>query len=223
MRLSGGTGDIMTHTLEGNRLILDLLYFLIVLVVLLNVIFGIIIDTFSELRQIKIEKKKDREGFCFICGIPAQTFEQASSEPGPFKRHIKNDHYMWSYLSFILFIWEQDKDDDDGLELYVRKLLEKEEITWFPVGQALCLSTNDKEEETASEHLDRVSVDLQGVLDEASDEQLKTIGEVNVGLSHTVAKIHELLVKADADRNPSKSDDQVAEDGAAALVRNSRK
>merc|ERR1712072_1210459 len=52
MRLSGGTGDIMTHTLEGTRLLLDLLYFLVVLVVLLNVIFGIIIDTFSELRQI---------------------------------------------------------------------------------------------------------------------------------------------------------------------------
>ena len=130
---------------------------------------------------------------------------------------------MWNYLSFILFIWEQDKDDDDGLELYVRHLLYKEEITWFPVGQALCLSSTEKEEETTAEHLDRVSRELQMLLNESGEKQLKTIGEVNQSLNATVARIHELLVKADSERNPEKTDDQVANDGAAALVAGRRR
>merc|ERR1711967_102301 len=111
---------------------------------------------------------------------------------------------MWNYLSFILFIWEQDKDDDDGLELYVRHLLEKEE-------------------ETTAEHLDRVSGELQMLLNESGEKQLKTIGEVNQSLNATVARIHELLVKADSERNPEKTDDQVANDGAAALVAGRRR
>jgi inositol 1,4,5-triphosphate receptor type 3 len=223
MRLSGGTGDIMQHTLEGKRLLLDLFYFLVVLVVLLNVIFGIIIDTFSELRQEKMDKLKDKIGFCFICGIPSSTFEQASSEPAPFKRHIKNDHYMWNYLNFIIFVWEQDKDDDDGLELYVRKLLEKEEITWFPVGSALCLSATDTKEESTAEHIDRVSSGLRVAVDDANEKQLKTIGEVNVSLNGTVQKIHEMLVKAENEKKPVKSEGQRADEGAAALIKDSKR
>tara|TARA_B110000971_G_C19670233_1_gene346330 strand:- start:8 stop:511 length:504 start_codon:yes stop_codon:yes gene_type:complete len=55
MRLSGGIGDFLVYSLE-ERLWVDLLYFVFVLVVLLNVVFGIIIDTFSELRQKKMER-----------------------------------------------------------------------------------------------------------------------------------------------------------------------
>ena len=34
-----------------------------------------------------------------------------------FRRHIREDHHMWDYLRFIIYVWEQDQDDDDGLEL----------------------------------------------------------------------------------------------------------
>ena len=32
-----------------------------------------------------------------------------------------------------------DKDDDDGLELYVRRAIEADEITWFPLNKAIRL------------------------------------------------------------------------------------
>ena len=194
MRLSGGTGDIMTHTLEGNRLITDLLYFLVVLVVLLNVIFGIIIDTFSELRQQKLEKLRDKMGFCFICGIPAQTFEQHSSEPGAFKRHIKEEHFMWSYLNFILFIWEQDKDDDDGLEFYVRQLLGMGDITWFPLGQALRLKGTEKEEESTAEHLDRIRSQFENAVLADKKRKVNAVSEVNQNIGTMLNEIHRAAV-----------------------------
>ena len=46
-----------------------------------------------------------------------------------FKLHIDNDHNMWNYLYFIIFIWQQDKDDDDGLELFVRTQIANDDIS----------------------------------------------------------------------------------------------
>ena len=86
------------------------------LVVFINIIFGIVIDTFSSLRALKMAKQENTINTCFICSIGRQTFDRADDQPDGYKRHIRNDHNMWAYLSFIFFLWEQDKDDDDGLE-----------------------------------------------------------------------------------------------------------
>jgi hypothetical protein len=66
-------------------------------------------------------------------------FDRASDEPEGFKTHIKVDHNMWNYLYFIFMLWEQDKDDDDGLEQYVRRAIDAKEITWFPLRKAMRL------------------------------------------------------------------------------------
>ena len=108
-----------------------------VLIILLNVIFGIIIDTFGSLRNAKAVRERDTSELCFICGIEKQIFDRASDEPNGFLTHIKIDHNMWNYLYFIVLLWEQDKDDDDGLELYVRRAIEADEITWFPIRKAM--------------------------------------------------------------------------------------
>ena len=50
-------------------------YYLFIVTVLLNVIFGIIIDTFGELRQERGSKKAHMEGTCFICGVDRFTFD----------------------------------------------------------------------------------------------------------------------------------------------------
>jgi len=123
----------------GQRLLLDITFFVVVIVILLNVIFGIIIDTFSSMRVDKLERIKDTNEVCFICGINKQVFDRASDEPEGFKTHIKVDHNMWNYLYFIFMLWEQDKDDDDGLEQYVRRAIDAKEITWFPLRKAMRL------------------------------------------------------------------------------------
>ena len=134
----GGIADSFSHT-TGPRLILDLTFFCVVLVVLLNVFLGMIIDTFSSLRADKIERLRDTMEVCFICGIEKQIFDRASDEPDGFKTHIKIDHNMWNYLYFIFLLWEQDRDDDDGLEQYVRRAIDGSEISWFPMNKAMRL------------------------------------------------------------------------------------
>jgi hypothetical protein len=55
------------------KIIFDLTFFLIVIVILLNIIFGIIIDTFAELRDKKHSMEEDMKNICFICNINRQT------------------------------------------------------------------------------------------------------------------------------------------------------
>jgi uncharacterized protein with ATP-grasp and redox domains len=95
---------------------------------LLNIIFGIIIDTFSSLRADKLKRSTDTLEVCFICSIDKQVFDRASDEPDGFQNHIKLDHNMWNDLYYIFLLREQDRDDDDGLEQFVRRAIEANEI-----------------------------------------------------------------------------------------------
>lgn len=49
------------------RVIYDLLFFFIVIIIVLNLIFGVIIDTFADLRSEKQQKETDLKNTCFIC------------------------------------------------------------------------------------------------------------------------------------------------------------
>ena len=108
LRAGGGNGDWFRHNING-RWMLDLSYFIIVNVILLNIIFGIIIDKFAELRNQKDARTDDIENRCFICGQTKETFDRALN--GGFAKHITKkaggEHHMWHYFYFIVFIWEQ--------------------------------------------------------------------------------------------------------------------
>ena len=63
-------------------------FWVVVVVVLLSVVFGIILDTFGELRGEKAAKKAHMENTCFICGIDRFTFDTKGEG---FDDHIRRD------------------------------------------------------------------------------------------------------------------------------------
>jgi len=82
--------------------------------------------------------------FCFVCGIENVTFDRGIGR-GAFRKHIKSDHHMWDYVRFMIYIWEQDMDDDDGLEQYVRRCVDSRDLSWFPINKSMDLVTDDSE------------------------------------------------------------------------------
>lgn len=50
------------------RVVYDLLFFFIVIIIVLNLIFGVIIDTFADLRSEKQQKDEILRNTCFVCG-----------------------------------------------------------------------------------------------------------------------------------------------------------
>lgn len=73
LRNGGGIGDILrapssNEPLFVPRVIYDLLFFFIVIIIVLNLIFGVIIDTFADLRSEKQQKELILKNTCFVCG-----------------------------------------------------------------------------------------------------------------------------------------------------------
>ena len=56
------------------RVVYDLLFFFIVIIIVLNLIFGVIIDTFADLRSEKQQKEEILKNTCFICGKYGRIF-----------------------------------------------------------------------------------------------------------------------------------------------------
>ena len=79
------------------RWIVDLLFFISVIVMLLNIIFGIVIDTFAQQRDLQKQIKDDIDNVCFVCGIDRNTFDR--KHPIGFEHHIRCEHNLWHYCT----------------------------------------------------------------------------------------------------------------------------
>ena len=106
-------------------------------VVLLNIFFGIIIDTFGKLRNLKVERELDQANKCYICGVDVHDFVKKGSSSvadRSFKQHRQQTHNLWYYLYFAMHIWQQHRDQDCSVEMHVRECMERGDISWFPIG-----------------------------------------------------------------------------------------
>jgi inositol 1,4,5-triphosphate receptor type 1 len=73
LRNGGGIGDVLRSpsAVEPKylpRVIYDLVFYFVVIIIILNLIFGVIIDTFADLRSEKQQKDEILKNTCFICG-----------------------------------------------------------------------------------------------------------------------------------------------------------
>jgi hypothetical protein len=80
-------------------------FYIIVIVILLNIIFGIIVDTFAQLRDKKNLNDKDKRTSCFICSLSQNKFDQGTYS---FETHTKEDHNQWNYLYFIMHLQSKE-------------------------------------------------------------------------------------------------------------------
>ncbi|CAC5372100.1 unnamed protein product [Mytilus coruscus] len=162
--LHHGFVDSLYTSFEGNmedwntnfkeHLILmavDLSFFIIVTTIGLNIIFGIIVDTFSQLRDSKWEIDKDMMNNCFICSRESYDFERQLS--GGFEKHVKEEHNQWAYLFFFLHLDNTRVNDYSALELYVYKLLQEANFDFFPLNQALSLQNEEDSQEVKLQEL----------------------------------------------------------------------
>ena len=112
-----------------------MLFFIIVNIICLNVIFGIIIDTFADLRDKRNEHFKTLNDYCFICGIKRTHLDLYGNG---FLRHYTIDHNVYSYLSFIIYIRNMEFSDCNGIEQFVKKQIDINNTKFMPLN-AMCL------------------------------------------------------------------------------------
>ncbi|XP_069499603.1 inositol 1,4,5-trisphosphate-gated calcium channel ITPR1 isoform X3 [Ambystoma mexicanum] len=180
LRSGGGVGDVLRkpskeEPLFAARVIYDLLFFFMVIIIVLNLIFGVIIDTFADLRSEKQKKEEVLKTTCFICGLERDKFDNKTVT---FEEHIKEEHNMWHYLCFIVLVKVKDSTEYTGPESYVAEMIKDHNLDWFPRMRAMSLVSSDSEGEqnelrNLQEKLEstmRLVINLSSQLSELKDQ-----------------------------------------------------
>ncbi|KAM6961110.1 inositol 1,4,5-trisphosphate-gated calcium channel ITPR2 [Aplochiton taeniatus] len=149
LRNGGGVGDVLRKPSQKEplfvaRVVYDLLFFFIVIIIVLNLIFGVIIDTFADLRSEKQRKEEILKTTCFICGLERDKFDNKTVS---FEEHIKSEHNMWHYLYFLVLVRVKDPTEYTGPESYVAQMIKEKNLDWFPRMRAISLVSGEGDSE----------------------------------------------------------------------------
>jgi hypothetical protein len=122
----------------------DFSFFIILIVVLLNIIFGLIIDSFSALREEKEQEEHRLKNYCWTCELTRDELERVS---GGFLHHSFMEHNMWHYLAFIVHLKNTDVTELDGPEQSILSLWKVKDLSFVPSKQCLGLAQAEQQQQ----------------------------------------------------------------------------
>lgn len=134
LRAGGGMGEALGQpTLADTRFYfrtwLDLSFMILILIILLNIVFGIIIDTFGDMRNERNAWKDYVNNTCLICDLSKTDID---SEGEGYYKHINVSHSVEDYVYFMIYVKNKDLNDCDGLEQYVKQMSQAKNYAFMP-------------------------------------------------------------------------------------------
>jgi hypothetical protein len=136
LRARGGLGDsakrisfLKNRNHYLSRLLLDDLFFLLIVIIMIDLVFGIIIKSFDELRHRSQKYKSDKKNYCSICHSNRKLLEKMRIN---YNEHINIIHNVWNYIEYMISLKLKDINDLNSINQYVRTKIERKDITWLP-------------------------------------------------------------------------------------------
>eukprot|EP00937_MAST-01D_sp_MAST-1D-sp2_P000696 g696.t1 len=165
------------------RFLFDVLFFITFIVLLLNMIFGIIVDKFGQLRDEQAERDKMHRELCFICGIK-KADEDAKGllrgEHNAFQNHIDKKHSYWSYFNMFIYLLAKNETEYTGADTFLSDQLSELGVDWLPLrekaDQEAGAQESSQQGKVTSAHtsVERKLAELEKKI-EKQDEMLKQI------------------------------------------------
>jgi Ion transport protein len=140
LRLGGGIGegmDFYSYPQQNkffSKTLFDLLFFIMVKLVILNMVFGIIIDTFGGLRDRILKRKEILDTSCLIC---LNTKLKSQGTIPDFKKHKEDDHDLWLYVYYVKYLKDKKRRDMTHDEQNVWNNYRLGGTRWMPLGDTL--------------------------------------------------------------------------------------
>ena len=148
-RSGGGIGDQLPVISFKNdfeifvsRFFYDMSFYILVIMIMGNVTFGLIVDSFSALRDQNYKYEKDKNDICFICQISRDGCLLKNMN---FEYHIKKEHNIWNYVDFLCYLHLYDANNFTKVESYVWEKLIEKNYEWIPNDPSAV--RNDEEED----------------------------------------------------------------------------
>jgi len=201
LRSGGGIADVIGAQPYSSdhiglfvaRVIFDLSFFIIMIILLLNLIFGMIIDAFGELRDQKTRDEEDQKNICFICGIDRSEFERHCN----FEEHTVEEHNIWSYVFYLVYLVEKQKISKTEMTDIENLVLERyliKSYEWVPVGKSLTLEKiYEKENVNKEDNIEYIQKKVEGIQHDVINlsKQLNTslIGDLKASIQELNGKV----------------------------------
>ncbi len=103
--------------------------FVLVWLILVSILFGIVIDTFAELREASQIIEYDKKNVCFIC---EKRRDQLEKDNINFNQHTVVEHNIWTYAEYMVGLKYMDRQETNAINSYVLELIDNKQISWFP-------------------------------------------------------------------------------------------
>ena len=185
IRSGGGIGDVIQPIPyeDDNKssffwmAIFNLSFYVLVIVLLLSIIFGMIIDAFGEIRDDNTKTVYNMKNVCAVCGLERAEFEKYTD----FEQHRKVDHNIWSYVFYIAYLLSKQKNDKNSLteiENYVLDMYRTKNDDWLPIGRSITLERAYEEEKVDKEsEIDVLTKKIDDIASMLKDKALKAANE----------------------------------------------
>ena len=130
------------------RLIVDDIFFLLIVITAIDLVFGIILGAFSTLRNIEQKHYTDRKNHCFICHVNKNTLEKNSQN---FNEHRTKIHNLWNYVDYMITLKFSDVHSLNAINSYANEKIINKDISWLPTYKDL--KNNEKKNDDLEEEL----------------------------------------------------------------------
>ena len=136
LRARGGIGDsairisFCKHKMHYiKRLIVDDLFFLLIVIIAIDLVFGIILGAFTTLRNKEQRHSTDKKRHCFICHVNKNVLEKNREN---FNEHRNKTHNLWNYVYYMITLKLSYPHDLNEINSYAIKKIENKDISWMP-------------------------------------------------------------------------------------------
>lgn len=147
LRAEGFWEDIFDPSTNFGRLFVDLLFWIVIVLVLMNIVFGTILESFAQLRETAEDTELEMHDRCFVCDIRKNRFDVKANEGIQFDDHVNREHSVWNYVYFFVHLMKKEKTEYTGMEQYIYELVMEKDISFFPIQRSRMLEKSENKKE----------------------------------------------------------------------------
>lgn len=114
------------------------MFYFIIMLIIVNIVNGIIVDTFQALREQNNLKDDILYNFCYICSLQRGDFEVKGIN---YEKHINEDHYIKNYFDYLIKLQGTDEHDLNSLDSQVLQSIKEFKTDFFPNKRAKALES----------------------------------------------------------------------------------
>ena len=115
---------------------------------MIDLVFGIILGTFSEMREEERLSDNDKINHCFLCHITREIIEKRKED---FQYHKEKRHNLWTYVDYMIFLKFSELSRLNSINLFARTNLDNKNICFLPSYQDNYGEDGQKEEKKEKE------------------------------------------------------------------------